>query len=166
MPSRQPMTMAINNEDVMDKKPPKVEVGEDSVVMGQVTGSVGHRSVVIGATDNNGNTIINQPMAVGYGAQADPTSIAIGAFASAGVSNRVNLMAELSRPHEAMKNAPDAAQHQEEVTQVGYAVEAAKKSHDVSFVSHLKVVGKRALGFANNVAASAVASLLMQSPNN
>jgi hypothetical protein len=40
------MTMAINNEDVMDKKPPKVEVGEDSVVMGQVTGSVGHRSVV------------------------------------------------------------------------------------------------------------------------
>jgi hypothetical protein len=61
-----------------------LEVGSDSVVMGKVTGKVGDRSVVIGATDDKGNTIINTPMAVGNNAQAGPNSIAIGAGADAG----------------------------------------------------------------------------------
>jgi hypothetical protein len=149
-------------EDVMDKKPPKVEVGEDSVVMGQVTGRVGHRSVVIGATDSKGNTIINQPMAVGYGAQADPTSIAIGAFARAGVSDSAQLVAELTRIYEAMKQAPDVAEHQESVAQVRQAIEAAKKNERASVLTHLKAAGYFALGYATNVSASMVATLIME----
>lgn len=62
----------------------RVVVGNDAVVMGNVTGNVGDRSVVIGATDNSGNTILTTPMAVGDNAHAGPNSIAIGAGASAG----------------------------------------------------------------------------------
>jgi hypothetical protein len=65
--------------------PPTVEVGNDSVVMGQVKGKVGDGSVVVGPTDTNGNTVITQSMAVGHNAQAGPGSIAIGAGAKAGV---------------------------------------------------------------------------------
>ena len=64
-----------------------MKIGKDSVVIGNVPSNiqVGDGSVVIGATDSRGNTIINQPMAVGRGAQAGPGSIAIGAFADAGI---------------------------------------------------------------------------------
>jgi len=40
------------------------KVGDESVVIGKVTQDVGNKSVVIGATDDRGNTIINTPMAV------------------------------------------------------------------------------------------------------
>lgn len=68
-----------------DEKKKKV-IGKDSVVYGNVGDdiNVGDGSVVIGATDAYGNTIINQPMAVGRGAKAGPGSIAIGAGAGAG----------------------------------------------------------------------------------
>jgi hypothetical protein len=68
----------------MHEKPRKLIIGKDSVVIGNVTGTVGDGSVVIGPTDAHGNTIINTPMAVGRNAYADETSIAIGAGASAG----------------------------------------------------------------------------------
>jgi hypothetical protein len=66
-----------------------MKVGKNAVVMGNVPFSahIGNGSVVIGPTDSHGNTIINQPMAVGRGAHAGPGSIAIGAFAGAGVTN-------------------------------------------------------------------------------
>jgi hypothetical protein len=62
-------------------------VGDNSVVYGRVSPNlrVGNNSVVVGATDSNGNTIITQPMAVGAGAYAGPGSIAIGAGAGAGM---------------------------------------------------------------------------------
>jgi hypothetical protein len=65
-----------------------VKVGKDSVVMGNVgdRANVGDRSVVIGATDSRGNTVLNKPMAVGHGAKAGVGSIAIGAGANAGVA--------------------------------------------------------------------------------
>ena len=69
----------------MTNLPRKLNVGIDSVVIGNVTGDIGNGSVVIGATDDRGNTIINTPMAVGRGAFAGPGSIAIGAGAGAGV---------------------------------------------------------------------------------
>jgi hypothetical protein len=150
----------------MDKKPPKVEVGDESVVIGNVTGPVGNRSVVIGATDNKGNTILNQPMAVGYRAQADPTSIAIGAFARAGVSDNAQLMAELIRVYEAMKQASDATAHQESVAQVGHAIEAAKENDRVSVLTHLKAAGYSALGYATNVSASMAATVIMEALKN
>ncbi len=69
----------------MDIKPRKLKVGRNSVVMGNVVGEVGDGSVVIGATGDRGNVILNTPMAVGRGAFAGPESIAIGAGAAAGV---------------------------------------------------------------------------------
>ena len=71
-----------------------MKVGKDSVVIGNIPSDshVGDGSVVIGATDSRGNTIINQPMAVGRGAQAGPGSIAIGAFAGAGVAQQQSLV--------------------------------------------------------------------------
>ena len=74
----------------------KLSVGDDSVVMGNVSGTVGHRSVVIGPTDNRGNTIINQSMAVGHNAHASPGSIAIGANAGAG-SEMGAVLAEIGK---------------------------------------------------------------------
>jgi hypothetical protein len=70
-----------------DNPAPAPQVGDDSVVYGRVSPNlrVGSRSVVVGATDANGNTILNQPMAVGAGAYAGPGSIAIGAGAGAGM---------------------------------------------------------------------------------
>ena len=72
-----------------------MKIGKDSVVIGNVSPNteVGDGSVVIGPTDANGNTIINQPMAVGRNAQAGPQSIAIGAGANAGAG--FNLVAAL-----------------------------------------------------------------------
>ncbi len=66
-----------------------MKTGKDSVVIGNVDGAsdIGERSVVIGATDSHGNTILTTPMAVGYAAKAGPRSIAIGAFAGAGLPN-------------------------------------------------------------------------------
>ena len=72
-----------------------MKIGKDSVVMGNVPSNleVGEGCVIIGATDERGNTIINQPMAVGRNAQAGPNSIAIGAGANAG--GGINLVAAL-----------------------------------------------------------------------
>jgi hypothetical protein len=49
-------------ESEVDKKPQKVDVGEDGVVARSVTGAVGNRSVVGGASDGQSDTILNQPM--------------------------------------------------------------------------------------------------------
>lgn len=64
----------------------RMKRGNDSVIIGNVPAwvEVGDRSVVIGPTDAHGNTIINTPGAIGYGASAEQGSIAIGAFANAG----------------------------------------------------------------------------------
>jgi hypothetical protein len=64
-----------------------IVTGKDSTVVGQIPpGSrVGDRSTVVGATDSNGNTILNRGgLAIGNGAKADSTSVAIGAHANAG----------------------------------------------------------------------------------
>jgi hypothetical protein len=68
----------------MSDKDKKIKVGKDAVVIGDVSGEIGNGSVVIGPTDDRGNTTLNQPMAVGRGAKASRGSIAIGAGASAG----------------------------------------------------------------------------------
>jgi len=82
------------------------KIGKDAVVMGNVSSNleVGDGSVVIGSTDSNGNTILNQQMAVGRNAQAGPQSIAIGAGANAGgginlpaILRELNLIAEEAR---------------------------------------------------------------------
>ena len=49
--------------------------------------SQGNGNTVVGSTDNNGNTVLNQSssIAVGIGASAGKDSIAIGAYAGAGI---------------------------------------------------------------------------------
>ena len=94
----------------MDIKPLKLKVGRDSVVMGNVTGEVGDSSVVIGPTDEHGNTIIDKPMAVGRGASAGPDSIAIGATAYAGADPQLpHLVNQLSDAVEATGDNETAA---------------------------------------------------------
>lgn len=65
-----------------------MKLGKDNVIIGNVPADleVGDGNVIIGSTDSNGNTNITTPMAVGRGAMADSTSIAIGAGAKAGAS--------------------------------------------------------------------------------
>jgi len=78
-------------------KPRKLNVGKDSVVIGNVSGNVGDGSVVVGPTDDRGNVILNQPMAVGRNAFAGPGSIAIGAGAGAGAGAQlIKLINKLS----------------------------------------------------------------------
>jgi hypothetical protein len=93
--------MAEQNDNTKNK----FKVGKDSVVIGNVSpnADIGDGSVVIGATDANGNTIINTPMAVGRGAFAGPGSIAIGAGAGAG--SEIGII--LSQLNEVIKNTND-----------------------------------------------------------
>ena len=62
----------------MVNKPQNLDAGEESVVIGNIEGSIGNRSTIIGATDTNGSTILNHPMAVGHNASAGQNAIAIG----------------------------------------------------------------------------------------
>ena len=76
-----------------------MKIGDDSVVIGNIgeNENIGNRSVRIGATDANGNTILRPDaggMAIGYGAKAGAYSIAIGAHAGAGL-NTISLLEEL-----------------------------------------------------------------------
>jgi hypothetical protein len=64
-----------------------MDLGTDNTIVGKIpTGSkLGSGNTIVGATDSNGNTIINRGgTAIGNGATADPGSIAIGAHAHAG----------------------------------------------------------------------------------
>ena len=61
----------------------KRSVGSGSVVVGAVSGDVGDHSVVVGATDAYGNTILIKPMAIGNNACNGSGGIAIGNNAKA-----------------------------------------------------------------------------------
>lgn len=95
------------NAECFSSRGGRMKIGKDSVVMGNVPADleVGEGCVIIGATDNRGNCIINQPMAVGRNAHAEPGSIAIGAGAGAGTS--LNLVAALKSLSEIARNAND-----------------------------------------------------------
>lgn len=66
---------------------PRVNAGKGSTYLGPLDRDVniGENSTVVGPTDDRGNTILNRGgIAIGAGAKADPTSIAIGAGALGG----------------------------------------------------------------------------------
>lgn len=79
-----------------DKNKKKLNVGKDSVVIGNIAGDIGEGCVIIGATDERGNVILNNTMAIGRGAFASEGSIAIGAFAGAG-SEKALLLHEIKQ---------------------------------------------------------------------
>lgn len=73
-----------------------LEVGNDSVVIGNIGNignnrKIGNNCVIIGATDANGNCILNGTMAIGKNAHAGKNSIAIGTNAGAGIALNVLL---------------------------------------------------------------------------
>ena len=59
------------------------KIGNESTVLGNIPSGteVGDKSVFVGATDANGNAILNHPEAYGYDAHAGTGSIAVGAHA-------------------------------------------------------------------------------------
>ena len=73
-------------------------IGKRSVGMGNLPPgtTIGDDSVVIGTTDNNGNTILNTTMAIGANAHAGEGSIAIGYNAGAG-GGLISLLSELQQ---------------------------------------------------------------------
>jgi hypothetical protein len=60
-----------------------LNVGPDAVVMGRVApnATIGAGSVVIGPTDDHGNTIVNKPMVAGRCAHGGSGDIVLGAHA-------------------------------------------------------------------------------------
>ena len=63
-----------------------MKVEKYSVVIGNVPSDtvVGEGSVVVGATDSHGNTMLTTPMTVGYSARGGAGDIVVGAFAGGG----------------------------------------------------------------------------------
>ena len=63
-----------------------METGKFNTVIGKLPPEtkLGDGNTIVNAADENGNVIINTPMAVGYGAKSSETSISIGAFAGSG----------------------------------------------------------------------------------
>jgi hypothetical protein len=60
-------------------------MGDDNTIIGNVNpGKMGNGNTIIGPTDEKGNVILNQSMAVGRNAKAGEGSIAIGAGAMSG----------------------------------------------------------------------------------
>ncbi len=111
-----------------------MKVGNDTVVIGNVPSNteVGDGSVVIGATDSNGNTILNTPMAIGRNANAGPGSIAIGAGANAGSAH--SLAAEL---HELTLMAVRADDGETAAQLEAIRAELMKPQPDRSFIARV-----------------------------
>lgn len=68
--------------------PVSTQVGDFNTVVGNVAvpNKMGTGNTIVGATDSRGNTTINTPTVIGYGAKAGPGGIAIGAFAGGGTN--------------------------------------------------------------------------------
>jgi len=60
--------------------------GDENVIIGNIGNRSinGSRNVIIGATDSNGNTILNRPMIIGNNAKGGPNDIVIGSNAGSG----------------------------------------------------------------------------------
>jgi hypothetical protein len=80
--SNEPKITKLPHRDV----PARNQIGNDNTLVNvSIPESLGSGNTFVGATDANGNTILNKGgTAIGKGACADPTSIAIGAGAHAG----------------------------------------------------------------------------------
>jgi hypothetical protein len=68
-----------------EKDAPKGAMGNYNTIIGKVATPpiMGSGNTIVGATDEFGNAIINQPTSIGYKAGYAPDSVIIGAFAGA-----------------------------------------------------------------------------------
>jgi hypothetical protein len=127
---------------------------------------IGDRSVVVGPTDADGNTILNRGgLAVGNGAKADSTSIAIGAHANAGsrpIPQQVPVV--VNAPHgiaiaggtvtnPTVNNYNPPERHLSVVQQRGLASSLYQKCTPSSFVSVVWEPDTEALGYASDFTA-------------
>jgi hypothetical protein len=145
----------------MNGKPQKLNVGNESTVVGNVTGVVGDRCTVVGATDANGNVNLTTPMAVGYKAEAGPGSIAIGTGAKAGVTFE-QVAAELVTIRNSMSESQKAAEFQEAIDLVDEAAKAATRHDEATVLKLLRKAGPQALIFVSGVSSSLAASYIFQ----
>ncbi|HEX4504502.1 MAG TPA: hypothetical protein VH722_02135, partial [Alphaproteobacteria bacterium] len=74
-------------------EPARPTIGNDNTLVGRVDPmrSMGSGNTIVGATDANGNVMLNTPMAIGRDAHAGPGSVAIGAGANAGGSDNAEI---------------------------------------------------------------------------
>ncbi len=85
-PKRKLAPEPTNNSQAIDKSHGAIQ-GSDNTLVGNVGNRtiVGDRNTIVGATDANGNTVLDRGgTAIGAGAVANPSSVAIGAHAGAG----------------------------------------------------------------------------------
>ncbi len=82
-----------------------MEAGKFNTIIGNLPpgSKIGDGNTIVNAADANGNIFYNTPMAVGYGAKAGPGSIAIGAFAGAGLPD-LSFPPELQSEMESLVN--------------------------------------------------------------
>jgi hypothetical protein len=73
------------------------EMGDDNTILGPVPHKMGSRNTIVADADANGNVIHNRGgTAIGYGARADSTSVAIGGRAMGGdLPQLADLLAQL-----------------------------------------------------------------------
>lgn len=86
-PRETPITGAKAHARSRPIRPTASVKGSDNTLYGDTGNRTvdGNGNTIVGATDSNGNTVLNHGgVAIGKGASADPTSIAIGAGAHAG----------------------------------------------------------------------------------
>lgn len=89
-------------------------IGDDNTIVGNVPPrSMGSRNVIVGPTDDKGDIRLGGGTAMGYGARADPTSVAVGSGAMAGAPTLVPLLREFAAkaPPEAIDIADDLIAH-------------------------------------------------------
>jgi hypothetical protein len=135
-----------------------MKIGKNSVVMGLVSPDleVGEGCVIIGPTDERGNTIIDKSMAVGHGAQAGPDSIAIGAFSGAGILHQStidfrSLAHELETLRIAMRKEATITEHDIAIWEVAAAQTAAAQGNGAKALEHLKNAGQWAFDVSTKI---------------
>jgi hypothetical protein len=135
-----------------------MKIGKNSVVMVLVSPDleVGEGCVIIGPTDERGNTIIDKSMAVGHGAQAGPDSIAIGAFSGAGTLQQSNidlrsLAHELETLRTVMRNEATIPEHDIAIEEVAAAQTAAAQGNGTKALEHLKNAGQWAFDVSTKI---------------
>jgi hypothetical protein len=123
-----------------------MKVGKNSVVMGHVPPNleVGEGCVIIGATDERGNTIIDKPMAVGHGAQAGLGSIAIGAFSGAGILPQ-NIIGEIEEIQKLLKSLEQTNPTATETEKVAYVNDETTPSFKRRVARALQASGETAI---------------------
>jgi hypothetical protein len=81
-----------------DEQPSDESAGDDNVVIGRAPRVLGSGNVIVNTGDAYGNVVIPGGTAIGRGAWADETSVALGAGAGAGRRRSTSMVARPAAP--------------------------------------------------------------------